>query len=140
MKLQIWDTAGQERFKNVTQAYYKGAAGIIMIYSITDARTFENIERWMLQLSEHAPKDVVKMLVANKLDLEAERVVQEREGRALANKHDIPFLEVSAKTGENVGDIFSQMGTLLMDEYLPNRVVERQRYSLSSNAHLQLAE
>lgn len=111
-----------------------------MIYSITDARTFENIERWMLQLSEHAPKDVVKMLVANKLDLEAERVVQEREGRALANKHDIPFLEVSAKTGENVGDIFSQMGTLLMDEYLPNRVVERQRYSLSSNAHLQLAE
>lgn len=43
IKLQIWDTAGQERFKNVTQAYYKGAAGIIMIYSITEARTFENI-------------------------------------------------------------------------------------------------
>jgi len=43
IKLQIWDTAGQERFKNVTQAYYKGAAGIILIYSITEAKTFENI-------------------------------------------------------------------------------------------------
>lgn len=43
IKLQIWDTAGQERFKNITQAYYKGAAGIIMIYSIDDARSFENI-------------------------------------------------------------------------------------------------
>ena len=43
IKLQIWDTAGQQRFKNVTQAYYKGAAGIIMVYSITEARTFQNI-------------------------------------------------------------------------------------------------
>jgi small GTP-binding protein len=40
IKLQIWDTAGQERFKNVTQAYYKGAAGIMMVYSLTEARTF----------------------------------------------------------------------------------------------------
>ena len=40
IKLQIWDTAGQERFRNVTQAYYKGAAGIILVYSITENRTF----------------------------------------------------------------------------------------------------
>jgi Ras-related protein Rab-8A len=43
IKLQIWDTAGQERFKNITQAYYKGAAGIIMTYAVDDARSFENI-------------------------------------------------------------------------------------------------
>jgi Ras-related protein Rab-8A len=43
IKLQIWDTAGQERFRNVTQAYYKGAAGIILVYSLSEGRTFENI-------------------------------------------------------------------------------------------------
>jgi small GTP-binding protein len=49
-KMQIWDTAGQERFKNVTQTYYKGAAGIILTYSIIDRHSFENIERWMTQI------------------------------------------------------------------------------------------
>ena len=52
-----------------------------------------------MQINEHAPKDVVKMLVGNKLDLDKERIVQQREGSALANKYDIPFIEVSAKTG-----------------------------------------
>jgi len=42
-KLQIWDTAGQERFKNITQTYYKGAAGIILAFSIVDRNSFENI-------------------------------------------------------------------------------------------------
>ena len=92
----------------------------------------------MQQLNEHAPKDVIKMLVGNKLDLSSDRVVQHREGQALANKHDIPFMEVSAKTGENVNDVFVRIGELLLDEYLPNRVVERHRYSLCSNASLSL--
>lgn len=43
LKLQIWDTAGQERFKTINQAYYKGAAGIVLVYSVTDPSSFENI-------------------------------------------------------------------------------------------------
>ena len=50
IKIQIWDTAGQERFKNITQTYYKGAAGIILVYSVTDSASFDNIERWMAQI------------------------------------------------------------------------------------------
>jgi GTPase SAR1 family protein len=69
----------------------------------------------MQQLNEHAPKDVIKMLVGNKLDLANERVVQYREGQALANKYDIPFMEVSAKTGENITDVFVKIGELLID-------------------------
>lgn len=49
-KLQIWDTAGQERFKNITHTYYKGAAGIILTFSIVDRNSFENIQRWMNQI------------------------------------------------------------------------------------------
>lgn len=63
------------------------------------------------------------MLVANKLDLECDRVVQEREGQALANKYCMPFIQISAKNGQNVTDTFKKMGELLLDDYLPNRVV-----------------
>ena len=55
VKLQIWDTAGQERFRNITQTYYKGAAGIILTFSIVDRNSFENIERWMNQIENNAP-------------------------------------------------------------------------------------
>ncbi len=74
--MQIWDTAGQERYKTITQNYYKGSAGIILTYSITEPKSFENIgsklyysERWVTQINEFAPKDVIKILVGNKCDL-----------------------------------------------------------------------
>jgi Ras-related protein Rab-8A len=54
------------------------------------------------------------MLVANKIDLEDERVVQEREGQALANKYGVPFMEISARTGLHVNTMFSKMGELLL--------------------------
>lgn len=69
IKMQIWDTAGQERFKNITQTYYKGAAGILLVYSMTDARSFENVEKWITQIDNNAPEGVSKILVATKQDL-----------------------------------------------------------------------
>jgi small GTP-binding protein len=50
IKLQIWDTAGQERFRNITQAYYRGATGILLTFSLTDLRSFQNIEKWIIQM------------------------------------------------------------------------------------------
>lgn len=75
IKMQIWDTAGQERFKNITQTYYKGAAGILLVYSMTDARSFENVEKWITQIDNNAPEGVSKILVATKQDLERDRSV-----------------------------------------------------------------
>lgn len=43
LKFQIWDTAGQERYRNITQTYYKGAAGIILVYSLTEEKSFQNL-------------------------------------------------------------------------------------------------
>ena len=105
-KLQIWDTAGQERFKNITQTYYKGAAGIILTYSIIDRTSFENIDRWMTQIDSSAPVDVCKILIATKSDLNYERSVKTEEGEALAKRHNMRFMEVSAKTGNNVKEGF----------------------------------
>ena len=105
-KLQIWDTAGQERFKNITQTYYKGAAGIILTYSITDRSSYDNVERWMQQIENNAPPDVSKVLLATKSDLNYERQVTEQEGRAMATKQGIGFMEVSAKAELNVKEGF----------------------------------
>lgn len=89
--MQIWDTAGQERFKNITQTYYKGAAGIILAYSVSDSNSFKNIEKWISQIENNAPEDVSKVLVATKQDIE-ERTVTTETGRQLAERFGIRFL------------------------------------------------
>jgi Ras-related protein Rab-8A len=56
--LQIWDTAGQERFQTITQNYYKNSMGIALTYAVNDRDTFQNIERWAKQITEHASESV----------------------------------------------------------------------------------
>lgn len=101
--MQIWDTAGQEKFRSIVQQYYKGAMGIILTYSVTDKKSFQNIEIWMKQIMSHAP-DAVIILVGNKCDLEPE--IPSDQGEQLAKSHNIKFFETSAKTGKNVEEIF----------------------------------
>ena len=69
LRLQIWDTAGQERFKNMTNTFYKGAAGIVIAFSITDIQSFENVSTWVKQINNSAEEGVVKLLVGTKCDL-----------------------------------------------------------------------
>ena len=71
----MWDTAGQERFRTITQTYYKGAMGIILVYDCCDENSFNNIRNWIKQIETHAASDVVKVLVGNKADMDDERVV-----------------------------------------------------------------
>jgi small GTP-binding protein len=73
--MQIWDTAGQERFRNITQTYYKGAAGIILAYSVADNRSFSNIASWIRQIETNSSEDVCKLLIGTKSDLSEERQV-----------------------------------------------------------------
>lgn len=50
IKLQLWDTAGQERFRTLTDTYFKGASGIVIVYAVDDRRSFEDVSNWMVQL------------------------------------------------------------------------------------------
>ena len=77
----MWDTAGQERFRTITQTYYKGAMGIILVYDCTDEKSFENVRNWMKQIETHAAKGVAKVLIGNKCDLEEDRAVTTEEGQ-----------------------------------------------------------
>ncbi|XP_028843151.1 ras-related protein Rab-37 isoform X1 [Denticeps clupeoides] len=102
VKLQIWDTAGQERFRSVTHAYYRDAQALLLLYDITRKSSFDNIRAWLTEIHEYAQKDVVIMLLGNKSDMAAERVIRPEEGEKLAKEYGVPFMETSAKTGANV--------------------------------------
>jgi len=106
IKLQIWDTAGQERFRTITTAYYRGAMGILLVYDVTDEKSFGNIRNWIRNIEQHASESVNKILIGNKCDLVDQKVVDEEAGKALAAEYGLKFMEASAKSNINVEEAF----------------------------------
>jgi len=108
IKVQIWDTAGQERFRAITRGYYKGAVGALVVYDITKAATFRNVEKWLTELHEYADADIVIMLVGNKSDLKNQREVYTEDAKKFAEKNNLLFIETSALDGTNIQLAFQQ--------------------------------
>jgi len=106
IKLQIWDTAGQERFRTITTAYYRGAMGIILVYDITNEKSFENIKTWIRNIEQHANDDVEKMILGNKCDMDDKRVISKEQGEKLAKEYGVKFAETSAKAKIGVEEAF----------------------------------
>ena len=106
MKLQIWDTAGQERFKNITASYYRGGNGVLVVYDITDRDSFENINNWLIEIEKNANKNVFKILIGNKCDLEEKRKITYQEGKDFADSNGMKFIETSAKAATKVQEAF----------------------------------
>ena len=115
IRLQIWDTAGQDRFRSITKNLYKGAAGIMLIYDITNRNTFDNVKKWVNSIKEEVTSKVVIILVGNKIDLEKKRQVQTDEGEQIAEEFDMPFFECSALTGENINSAFETLAKKLVE-------------------------
>eukprot|EP01134_Creolimax_fragrantissima_P002918 CFRG2918T1 len=116
VKLSIWDTAGQERFRTLTASYYRGAHGVIFVYDTTREETYNNIEGWLQELEQYSNgQDVAKMLVGNKIDMENERAVENSAGEAMAKKHDMMFIEASAKTDVGVQQAFEELVQKILD-------------------------
>jgi len=111
IKLQIWDTAGQERFRTITSSYYRGAHGIIVVYDVTDNESFNNVKQWLHEIDRYACENVNKLLVGNKSDLTAKRVVSTEQGKEFAESLGIEFLETSAKVSTNVEQAFLTMAS-----------------------------
>ncbi|OQV20838.1 Ras-related protein Rab-10 [Hypsibius exemplaris] len=116
IKLQIWDTAGQERFHTITTSYYRGAMGIMLVYDITQPKSFDNIAKWLRNIEEHANEDVEKMLLGNKCDMEDRRAISRERGEDIARQHGIRFLETSAKANINVERAFYELSEAILDK------------------------
>ena len=113
-KLQIWDTAGQERFRNIISSYYRGAQGIMLVYDITDLESFQNLNSWLIEIEKNASKNVYKILVGNKCDMENERKVTVEQGKDFAAQYGMKFFETSAKNSTNVNEAFITMTQEIM--------------------------
>ena len=105
-RIQIWDTAGQENFRSITRAYYKNSVCALVVYDITNRISFENVQEWIDEVKSQTPKEILLVLVGNKIDLENERVVSFDEGKKLSEDNDMLFFETSAKNGNGINDVF----------------------------------
>lgn len=114
VKAQIWDTAGQERYRAITSAYYRGAVGALLVYDITKRQTFDNVQRWLRELRDHADSNIVIMMAGNKSDLNHLRAVAEEDGQGLAEREGLSFLETSALESYNIEKAFQ---TILTEIY-----------------------
>ncbi|KAI1289225.1 Ras and EF-hand domain-containing protein [Halotydeus destructor] len=115
--LQLWDTAGQERFRSITKSYFRKADGILLLYDVSNERSFLNVRQWISDVEEMTEKTVPLMLVANKSDLREKATEENREffittenGSKLAEQHKVDFLETSVKDGSNT---FLSIGKLI---------------------------
>lgn len=93
--------------------------GILLVYDVTDERSFNNIQTWFQNVEQHATEGVNKILIGNKCDWEEKRVVSTERGQALANELGIPFMEVSAKANINVEEAF-----LLLARDIKKRIMD----------------
>lgn len=135
IKLQVWDTAGQERFKTITTAYYRGAMGIMLVYDVSNLKSFENISNWIRNIEMHATQDVELMILGNKCDIADKRQITREKGEQLALQHSIKFLETSAKANINIEEAFFTLARdikLKMEKRIEDSNLNR-GYQLSNN-------
>ena len=109
MQLQLWDTAGQERFRSLTHSYYNNAHAVVIVYDITNKRSFENLPLWLDDVERYCKKDAIKLLVGNKKDLSDQREVDCNMAKEIGFACDIVAMEASAKDDVNVDILFDSI-------------------------------
>lgn len=113
VRLQLWDTAGQERFRSLIPSYIRDSSVAVVVYDITNKKTFENTRKWVDDVRSERSNDVIIVLVGNKTDLNDKREVTTAQGEEEAKKNNLMFIETSAKVGHNVKALFKRIAQAL---------------------------
>ena len=100
--VQLWDSAGQEKFKSITKNLFNRVQGIIILYDITNKKSFLNVPNWIKLIQETTNYMIPYTLAGTKCDLNNEREVEEEEGIKLSQENKIDFMETSAKNNINI--------------------------------------
>ena len=115
-KIIYYDTAGQERYSSISSKYIKSANGVILVYDITNQKSFSKIQEWSNNLEKNN-NNYIAVLVGNKIDLESKREVSKNEGLTLTNQLNIEFFETSCLTNENVEEMMDKISTLTINKF-----------------------
>lgn len=116
VEMILFDTDGQERFGNITCSLYQGMHGFIIAYDVNNTETFKAVDNWVAEMERYARSDVVVFMVGNKTDLD-NRQVSAETAEKFAQDKGYPFMETSAKTGENVEELFSKLAQAMVSRY-----------------------
>jgi len=117
VKLQIWDTAGQERFMSVTKNLLLRVQGIILMYDVTEPKTFENVKKWIISVRESTNDKLPIVIVGNKVDLQERRKISTEKGKEIADQYKLEFFESSVKLNKNIKEVFKTLTEQVMRVY-----------------------
>ena len=119
IKLHLWDTAGQEKYNSLTVSHYRGTQGCLIVFDVTNRESFDNIISWHHRLKDYDTDNCVKFIVGSKIDLDEElREVTFKEAQCLSESLGYQYIEVSAKTGQNIHRLFNTMTAYRLRRFL----------------------
>jgi Ras-related protein Rab-6A len=133
VRLQLWDTAGQERFRSLIPSYIRDSSVAVVVYDITSQKSFQQTRKWVDDVRGERGNDVIIVLVGNKTDLNDKREVTAQQGEEEAKKHNLMFIETSAKVGHNVKTLFKRIA-----QALPGMEGENSAIQGAANSKLRL--
>jgi small GTP-binding protein len=114
-KVVIWDIAGQAKFSVIRKMFYEKAVGAVFVFDVTNRKTFDGIDAWKQDLTDVLGEGFPSALIANKIDLTAQRKVTAEEGFEKSTDLGMLYYETSAKLGDGVDDAFQNLLLLILD-------------------------
>ena len=117
VKYLIWDTAGEDRMKTMTYSYYRGCHVILVVYDVTDQKSFQNVTTWVECIDKFAKSNVLRILVGNKTDLEDKRIITKEEGQKLAEENGLKYYEISALKITGLHEMFEDVAKEYVEIY-----------------------
>ena len=134
IKLELWDSPGQEKYKSITENFYKGSQLIVLVYTVDDKNTFENIQNWVNDVKNNTTENPRFLLVGNKCDLKEGRQVTKEEAEEYAKKYNMEFIEVSAKEGTNIEKMFNSIIQELLEDMEKEEISYYNKYNNTNNS------
>ena len=133
VKYLIWDTAGEDRMKTMTYSYYRGCHVILVVYDVTERKSFQNVTTWVECIDKFAKSNVLKILVGNKTDLEDKRVITTEEGKKLAEENGLKYYEISALKITGLHEMFEDIAKEYVEIYEQKQYKNFQLKKLQEN-------
>ena len=131
-KIYIYDTVGQEKYKSLSLNSIRHCDGVILMYDITNRKTFDSISEWIKNIYEKKDEDYPLVLIGNKCDLEDERIISKEEGLEKAEKYKTIYIETSAKEGINVAKAIEE----LLDKIIKKKEENKDKEKNGNNIKL----